>query len=67
MPQRAISKGEVNGNVAWKPIDLDDFSREILEDELESVGIRLNSRKPDIYFKVELIDSSNVREKNSPF
>lgn len=27
-------------------------SREILEEELESVGIRLNTRRPDIYFKV---------------
>ena len=28
------------------------FLREILENELESVGIRLNKRKPEIYFKV---------------
>lgn len=28
------------------------LDREILEDELETVGIRLNRRKPDIYFKV---------------
>lgn len=28
------------------------LSRELLEKELESVGIRLNSSKPNIYFKV---------------
>lgn len=37
------------------------FSREILEAELETVGIRLNRRKPDIYFKVHLI----FREKKA--
>jgi len=29
--------------------------RELLEKELESVGIRLNKRKPNIYFKVMYI------------
>lgn len=29
-----------------------DIQRELLEKELESVGIRLNKRKPNIYFKV---------------
>jgi len=27
--------------------------KELLEKELESVGIRLNSRRPNIYFKVK--------------
>ena len=27
--------------------------RELLEKELETVGLRLNKRKPNIYFKVE--------------
>lgn len=30
-----------------------DVQRELLEKELESVGIRLNKRKPNIYFKVD--------------
>ncbi|XP_050432762.1 developmentally-regulated GTP-binding protein 2 [Adelges cooleyi] len=30
-----------------------DIQRELLEKELESVGIRLNKRKPNIYFKVK--------------
>jgi ribosome-interacting GTPase 1 len=29
-----------------------DVQRGLLEKELESVGIRLNKRKPNIYFKV---------------
>lgn len=29
-----------------------DIQRQLLEKELESVGIRLNKRKPNIYFKV---------------
>lgn len=29
-----------------------DIQRELLEKELESVGIRLNKQKPNIYFKV---------------
>lgn len=29
-----------------------DVQRELLERELESVGIRLNKQKPNIYFKV---------------
>ncbi len=29
--------------------------RELLEKELESVGIRLNQRKPNVYFKVSMI------------
>jgi len=29
-----------------------DIQRELLEKELESVGIRLNKPKPNIYFKV---------------
>ena len=36
-------------------------SREILEEELESVGIRLNTRKPDIYFKVR---TENVHDQS---
>lgn len=32
-----------------------DKQRELLEGELESVGIRLNKRKPNIYFKVTRI------------
>jgi len=32
-----------------------DKQRELLEAELESVGIRLNKRKPNIYFKVTSI------------
>ena len=28
------------------------FDRELLEMELEAVGIRLNKRRPNIYFKV---------------
>lgn len=30
-----------------------DVQRELLEKELESVGIRLNKRKPNIYFKIK--------------
>lgn len=30
-------------------------SRELLEKELESVGIRLNREKPNIYFKVRFM------------
>jgi len=30
-----------------------DIQRQLLEKELESVGIRLNKRKPNIYFKVK--------------
>ncbi len=30
------------------------FFRELLEKELESVGIRLNCPKPNIYFKVSV-------------
>lgn len=29
-----------------------DVQRQLLEKELESVGIRLNKKKPNIYFKV---------------
>lgn len=29
-----------------------DIQRQLLEKELESVGIRLNKRRPNIYFKV---------------
>lgn len=29
-----------------------DVHKELLEKELESVGIRLNKKKPNIYFKV---------------
>lgn len=40
------------------------FCRELLEKELESVGIRLNRTKPNIYFKVSLpftqIDSTEL-------
>ncbi len=32
-----------------------DVQRELLEKELESVGIRLNKPKPNIYFKVKAI------------
>ena len=28
--------------------------KDLLEKELEAVGIRLNKQKPDIYFKVKL-------------
>lgn len=31
-----------------------DVHRELLEKELESVGIRLNKQKPNIYFKVSI-------------
>ena len=31
-----------------------EVQRQLLENELESVGIRLNKRKPNIYFKVNL-------------
>ncbi|CAF3399220.1 unnamed protein product [Rotaria sp. Silwood1] len=34
--------------------------REILEDELESVGIRLNRRKPEIYFKPKKTGGINI-------
>ncbi|CAF3295660.1 unnamed protein product [Rotaria socialis] len=34
--------------------------REILEEELESVGIRLNRRKPDIYFKPKKTGGINI-------
>lgn len=30
-----------------------DVQRQLLEKELESVGIRLNKRKPNIYFKIK--------------
>jgi len=30
-----------------------DVQRQLLEKELESVGIRLNKKKPNIYFKVK--------------
>lgn len=36
----------------WQSIKLSFLSRELLEKELESVGIRLNMKKPNIYFKV---------------
>jgi len=32
-----------------------DIQRQLLEKELESVGIRLNKRKPNIYFKVIIL------------
>lgn len=32
-----------------------DVQRGLLEAELEAVGIRLNKRKPNIYFKVSII------------
>ncbi len=32
-----------------------DVQRVLLEKELESVGIRLNKKKPNIYFKVYII------------
>ena len=32
-----------------------DVQKVLLEKELESVGIRLNKRKPNIYFKVNII------------
>lgn len=32
-----------------------EVQRELLEKELESVGIRLNKKKPNIYFKVGLL------------
>lgn len=32
-----------------------DVQRELLEKELESVGIRLNKPKPNIYFKVSIL------------
>lgn len=32
-----------------------DVQRELLEKELESVGIRLNKKKPNIYFKVSYL------------
>ena len=31
-----------------------EVQRELLEKELESVGIRLNKKRPNIYFKVRL-------------
>lgn len=34
-----------------------DVHRDLLEKELESVGIRLNKRKPNIYFKVSCLDT----------
>lgn len=34
-----------------------DIQRQLLEKELESVGIRLNKRKPNIYFKVVIIET----------
>lgn len=34
-----------------------DIQRQLLEKELESVGIRLNKRKPNIYFKVPISQS----------
>ncbi|CAF1294693.1 unnamed protein product [Adineta ricciae] len=37
-----------------------DRQREILEEELESVGIRLNRRKPDIYFKPKKTGGINI-------
>jgi uncharacterized protein len=36
-----------------------DVQRALLEKELESVGIRLNKRKPNIYFKVDFSTSSS--------
>lgn len=35
-----------------------DVQRALLEKELESVGIRLNKKKPNIYFKVSLLTFS---------
>lgn len=41
-----------------------DVQRELLEKELESVGIRLNKQKPNIYFKVsELLYIQGVPSK----
>ncbi len=37
-----------------------DIQRELLEKELESVGIRLNRKKPNIYFKVNVRGHSSV-------
>ena len=33
-----------------------DVQRNLLEKELESVGIRLNRKKPNIYFKVTFVE-----------
>lgn len=41
-----------------------DVQRELLEKELESVGIRLNKMKPNIYFKVCICLQHSVLEKN---
>jgi len=40
-----------NFNFSWTF----EFFRVLLEKELETVGIRLNKRKPNIYFKVFLL------------
>ena len=37
-----------------------DIQRQLLEKELESVGIRLNKRKPNIYFKVIYIINISI-------
>jgi hypothetical protein len=52
MPQKVKNKGKILNSLFPIKIFIIFFSREILEEELESVGIRLNRRKPDIYFKV---------------
>lgn len=38
-----------------------DVQRSLLEKELESVGIRLNKEKPNIYFKVSLFNWDQVQ------
>lgn len=51
MQPKVTNKGKQNIPLTNQ---LEYFFREILEEELESVGIRLNRQKPEIYFKVLL-------------
>ena len=44
-----------------------DVHRQLLEAELDSVGIRLNQRPPNIYFKARMTaDCSNIQFDNVP-
>jgi hypothetical protein len=54
MQQKVINNGKLFPINPSNQIILFFVYSEILEEELESVGIRLNRRKPEIYFKVLL-------------
>jgi ribosome-interacting GTPase 1 len=40
-----------------------EVQRQLLENELESVGIRLNKRRPNLYFKVFFLLFLNLSQK----